>query len=256
MNDLTPVLAETVTFDYSALPADVASDARAVAERIRSHDTQAYAAAVEIGHELIHMRDRLEHGQFLAWIEAECGFSKTAAYRSMDVAERLPDKLPTVGSLPLTAAYKVAARSTPEPVRQEVVRRIEAGEWLATATVKDMVLRAKHAEREAKVTAEERKKRELRARRERRSKEQREAEWKRQEEERKAERQRRFGAAETAAALVLSKIGDDLERLASSLRDAEIRDFVTLIAEAAGVAPSEWWNMELKRNGIHREGAP
>ena len=76
---------------------------------------------IEVGRELSDQQSSMGRGNFLTWIEAEFSMSQSAAYRFMDVHKRLGDKLPTVGSLAPTALYALAAPSTPEPVRTEVV---------------------------------------------------------------------------------------------------------------------------------------
>ena len=59
-------------FDYGLVEADVADQARQAAERIRGHEQ---AATVEIGRELVAMKDALGHGHFLPWLEAEFGYT-------------------------------------------------------------------------------------------------------------------------------------------------------------------------------------
>jgi AMMECR1 domain-containing protein len=70
-------------FDYSVLSADVAKDASAVAERIRERHR---ASIVETGRDLIAMKEKLGHGNFLPWTAAEFGWSRQTAHRFMNVA--------------------------------------------------------------------------------------------------------------------------------------------------------------------------
>ncbi|MFD2676972.1 DUF3102 domain-containing protein [Camelimonas lactis] len=83
---------------------------------------------IEVGRELIQQKKDLGHGNFLPWIEAEFGMSRFTADRFMNVAERLGDKCSSVQHLGSTALYALAAPSTPEPVRTEVLERAASGE--------------------------------------------------------------------------------------------------------------------------------
>lgn len=58
-------------------------------------------------------KERLPHGSFLPWIEAEFDMSLAAATRFMNVARAYADKLVTVTNLPPTALYELAAPKTP-----------------------------------------------------------------------------------------------------------------------------------------------
>jgi hypothetical protein len=70
---------------------------------------------------------------FLPWIEAEFEMSQSAAYRFINVAEQYSGKLLTVGSLSPKALYELAAPSTPPEAREEIERRVAAGEIVSAA---------------------------------------------------------------------------------------------------------------------------
>jgi hypothetical protein len=57
---------------------------RLAADRI--HKLQR-AAVIEVGRELIAIKHRVEHGQFVEWIERECRMSIRTAQRAMQAAE-------------------------------------------------------------------------------------------------------------------------------------------------------------------------
>ena len=130
-------------FDYAALPPDLASRQQERAARIAGILRRTVEAAGEIGHELIAAQEELEHGQFLEWIERAVGLSKSSAYRFMDMARAFGPKLPTLGSLPMAVVQKLSEKSTPEPVRAAVLRRIEAGETVQPAKILDEVREAR-----------------------------------------------------------------------------------------------------------------
>jgi mannose/cellobiose epimerase-like protein (N-acyl-D-glucosamine 2-epimerase family) len=93
------------------------------------------ADIIEIGRDLIAQKGALGHGNYLAWIEAEFGMSDQTARRFTHVAGTVGGKSNIVLDLPPSVLYALAAPSTEEPVREEVIRRAEAGEKVTTADV-------------------------------------------------------------------------------------------------------------------------
>lgn len=112
--------------------------------RIKSLARTTAQSIVEIGGLLIEAKKRVEHGEFLKWIEKAFQWSEQTARNFMNVA-RMP-KSTTVVDLPidLKALYFIAAPNIPEPVRTEVIRRAEAGEPVTHEQVK--LLRRKYEE--------------------------------------------------------------------------------------------------------------
>jgi Protein of unknown function (DUF3102) len=111
------------------------------AEAIRALRKQTIENIIEIGRRLVDVRDNLlEHGEWLPWLEREFAWSRQTADHFIHVYEAR-DKLPTVGNLelPITALYLLAAPSTPDSARQEISARIEAGESVAIAEVKQTI---------------------------------------------------------------------------------------------------------------------
>lgn len=117
--DLNPYIRPA--FDYSVVETAVAGQARQAAARIRGHEK---SAAVEIGRELIAMKEALPHGQFIPWIEAELGYSRRTATNLMQVAAEFGDetKWATVSHLPARVLYQLASPSTPATVREAVLK--------------------------------------------------------------------------------------------------------------------------------------
>lgn len=209
-----------VGFDYSSLPDALAQRQQDRASRIARILRTTVEAAGEIGRELLAAQSELEHGQFLQWVERATGLSKSTAYRFMDIAGAFGERLPTVGSLPLTVVQKLAEKSTPEPVRVAVLTRIEAGETVQPREILEQVRVAKDEAR--KVAAEEKEA----ARREAMTPEQREEEdalassgarrkaaRARKEEqirrEQQKERDEREALAAEAAGILVDALGED-----------------------------------------------
>lgn len=220
MLTLTEQTAPAAAFDYSALAPDLAERQRQRAARIGNLSRKTVEVIGEIGHELLAAQEEMEHGTFLRWVDSELQMSKSSAYRFMDVARTFGEKLPTVGSLPLTVVHKLAERSTPEPVRAAVLKRIEAGETVQAETIvreireaKDEAQRQAASEREearqAALTPEQKDKedaRNLRGKRQREAKERVEA---RERAERRAKANEDQSEGEVNATYLIERLGAD-----------------------------------------------
>jgi hypothetical protein len=77
---------------------------------------------IEIGRDLIAVKVKLGHGNFGDWIKTEFDFSQETARKFMGVAEKFGD-IPTLLEFKPAILYALAAPSTPESVRQEVIER-------------------------------------------------------------------------------------------------------------------------------------
>jgi hypothetical protein len=117
-----------------------------VAQRVRKRLKNMSADVVEIGRELHLVKQRLEHGCFLGWVEKACGLSARTAQLMMRAAEWAEGRHEIIAHLEPTAIYLLAAPSTPEAVRQQVMSRLEEGQTLAPRLVKDMIRAAKRKE--------------------------------------------------------------------------------------------------------------
>jgi hypothetical protein len=102
------------------------------------------ANILEIGRELQAVKQRLEHGQFLNWVQAACMLSARSAQLMMKAAARAEGKDEIVAHLEPTAIYLLAAPSTPETVRQRVMSQLEAGQRPAPQVIKSMIRAAKY----------------------------------------------------------------------------------------------------------------
>jgi Protein of unknown function (DUF3102) len=95
---------------------------------------------VIIGRNLVEAKKICPHGEWLPWLKREFDWSHSTADRFMQVY-RQKDKLPTVGNfdIPLNVLYLLAAPSTPPEARQEIKDRIEGGEHVSAAQVKEAI---------------------------------------------------------------------------------------------------------------------
>jgi hypothetical protein len=137
MNELFPV---QLSFDVS-LPER--------AQRIRDLVGVARTCIIEIGRELIAAKAEVKHGEWLAWLADEFGWSDSTAANYMNVAR----KFPTLGNMTgitidATALYALSAPEVPQEARDEAVERAEDGEHISKADAEALITGALQAERQ------------------------------------------------------------------------------------------------------------
>src|SRR5918912_824865 len=122
------VVIEPQPFDYSSLEGKTAEKVQAAAERIRQTVKRTIEDIIEIGNELLAVKEALEHGQFGAWLRAEFGWTDRTARNFMGVAEQFGSKTETISDLiEPTAAYLLAAPSASDEARQAAIGLAEEG---------------------------------------------------------------------------------------------------------------------------------
>ena len=124
-------------FDYAALDRATEVAARSDAALIKGLMRRTAEDVIEVGSALMRQRKAMPR-LFLLWIRAEFDMSQSAAYRFINVAERYDGKLPSLGSLNIEAVYELAAPSTPPEVREEIERRVAAGELVNATDVRTL----------------------------------------------------------------------------------------------------------------------
>ena len=90
---------------------------------------------IEIGRRFTEAKALAGHGDWLPWLEREFGWSEDTALRFMQVYEMSKSRNLRDLNLRVSGLYLLAAPSTPEPARTEVIERAEAGEHLTHARV-------------------------------------------------------------------------------------------------------------------------
>ena len=130
-------------FDYSPLDTKIAEQARSTADRIRERLKKTLEDLIEVGNDLLLVKEALPHGQFLPWLRAEFGWSERTAQNFMSVAESF--KSAKFADLPIqpSAAYLLAAPAVPDSARQVAIEKAEAGEEITFSAAKEIVAEAK-----------------------------------------------------------------------------------------------------------------
>src|SRR5262249_45505819 len=136
-----------VGFNYDLLEAKVAEKVRTSADRIRERVKKTVEDIIEVGNDLLAVKEALEHGQFGPWLRAEFGWSERTAQNFMSVAERF--KSAKIADWPIRpgAASFLAAPAVPDEARQVAVEKAEAGEEITVATAREIVAEAKKKRR-------------------------------------------------------------------------------------------------------------
>jgi N6-adenosine-specific RNA methylase IME4 len=118
------------------------------AERIRALGRRVIAdvikSVIEIGRLLVECRDHpdMKHGGWLPWLKREFGWSDQQARRFIHVYELSREgKFNNLLNLdlPISALYLLAAPSTPESARTEVIERASVGERLRIDEVRAII---------------------------------------------------------------------------------------------------------------------
>lgn len=152
--ELVPVV---VGFNYE-LVGDAADKVRSSAEKIRRTVQKTIEDIIEVGQELMAVKEAVGHGHFGPWLRAEFGWTERTAQNFMNVAEQFGPKAKLISDFTIqpTAAYLLAAPSVPEKAREAAVERAEAGEEITTGVAKEIIakVRKRAARRTKAVPAE------------------------------------------------------------------------------------------------------
>jgi len=124
-------------FDYSTLAPDLQVEVKTATERIKLRMKRTAEDIIEIGKDLISIKEKLSHGDFLPWIKSEFEMSEPTAKRLMSVARRFPEIAQIERFAPSTL-YELAAPSTSDEVVEQVIEKAEKGEKITAKQVKDL----------------------------------------------------------------------------------------------------------------------
>jgi hypothetical protein len=123
MNEVAPILAEHIA-------------------EIRRLGKRMIADIVEIGRRLTECQEIVGHGSWAAWLEVNFSWSDRTALNFMRVFELSKSEIISdfgQVDLPVTALYLLAAPSTPEAVRTEILGRAKTGDDVSVEDVKEAI---------------------------------------------------------------------------------------------------------------------
>jgi hypothetical protein len=123
------------TYDYTTLSADIAALLKCTAEKIHQHQRRNSREIIELGADLIRVKEALGHGRFGEWFQAEFGWTIRTAQNYMSAAQAFGANCETVSYLPPKTVYQLSARSTPKNIVGEIVGMLEHGKHVDAADV-------------------------------------------------------------------------------------------------------------------------
>ena len=106
---------------------------------IKKSERRASEAIIQAGEHLIAMKDMLQHGQWLDWLQTEFQMSQPTASRMMAVAEKFGSKVFNLNNLQPSVLYMLAGDSVPEPAREAVFNTAAAGVKVTIADAKAVI---------------------------------------------------------------------------------------------------------------------
>lgn len=129
---------EPAVFDYSELDSEIRELVQQRADEIRSRLKLTAQEVVEIGERLIEVKSKVGHGKFGKWLLAEFDWTDRTARQFMAVAERFKSENFSDLKIAPSALYLLAAPSTPESARAEVLALAEAGATITYSLARDI----------------------------------------------------------------------------------------------------------------------
>ncbi|MEH2178725.1 DUF3102 domain-containing protein [Nostoc sp.] len=140
MNKLKKHSQVVTGFDYEILNSEqrivIQQRTGEIKERLRRSAQDIW----EIGQKLADVRSRLKHGQFETWLKAEFGWSRRTAYNFINVYEAFAERANFAQiDIATSALYLLAAPSTPENVREEILQRAMEGETLTHKSIRQVI---------------------------------------------------------------------------------------------------------------------
>ena len=144
-------------YHKSMLSGSVAAEVEAATTRIKDRLSRLVPDIIETGRDLQEVKDKLEHGQFKAWLSASFNMTTRTAQKYMRAAALIGDKSELSSYLTANTIYLLSVPSTPESVQQKVIDAVNSGDAPKPAEVRDMVLEAKEQKRQERTKEQRRK---------------------------------------------------------------------------------------------------
>ncbi|MGK7947278.1 MAG: DUF3102 domain-containing protein [Xenococcaceae cyanobacterium] len=146
------------SFDYSSLDKETSSFIQSRTFEIKKLIKRSVEDIINIGNNLIEVKERLGFGNFYDWLEVEFNWTSRTAVRFMSVAQRFnSDNVSDLNNILPSALYQLAAPSTPDEAVTEALERAKVGETIdpktAQAIKSKYKAKAKEKETESIITS-------------------------------------------------------------------------------------------------------
>lgn len=138
-------MSQPTQFDFAVLDETTAAFVSARTREIRALVKRSAADIIEIGQKLIEVKERLPHGEFGRWVDAEFGWQERMAQNFMRVAETFKSANFADLDIAPSALYLLAAPSTPEAAVEEAVTQASNGTAVTYTAARELVERHKES---------------------------------------------------------------------------------------------------------------
>jgi hypothetical protein len=108
-----------------------AAELEEAAQRIKSLRCAATEHAVEIGRELLRIKENLPRGAFVKWVEKACEFKIRTAQDLMKLAREVDSNTKLVALMVPSTLRVYLSKTTPPAVRTSILKRLENGEYVS-----------------------------------------------------------------------------------------------------------------------------
>jgi Protein of unknown function (DUF3102) len=120
-----------------------AAELEEAAQRIKSLRRAATEHAVEIGRELLRIKESLPRGAFVKWVERACEFKIRTAQDLMKLAREADTNTKLVALMVPSTLRVYLSKTTPPAVRTSILKRLESGEYVSRNELYSEALNAK-----------------------------------------------------------------------------------------------------------------
>ena len=137
------------TFDYTTLEKETADFVLQETVKIQTLIKQTVEGIIETGERLSKVKQRLKHGEFMAWVENEIKCHYSTALHFMRVWQTFGEQKEQISNVGINVSvlYLLSAPSTPEELRTEIVKMAKAGNPVSFAEAKR--LKKEYSERKS-----------------------------------------------------------------------------------------------------------
>jgi len=120
-----------------------AAELEEAAQRIKSLRRAATEHAVEIGRELLRIKENLPRGAFVKWVEKACEFKIRTAQDLMKLAREADSNAKLVALMVPSTLRVYLSKTTPPAVRTSILKRLENGEYVSRNELHSEAMNAK-----------------------------------------------------------------------------------------------------------------
>lgn len=133
------VSVSAVRYNYEGIAEADAIEIHKIVRRIRTRERNLVTDMLATGADLIAVKSKLRHGQFKDWLKAEFDLAERSAQvymRAAQVFNTMPDVAHVLGP---ASIRRLSAKSTPDHVRESVIRDVRSGKAPSAKDIDDQI---------------------------------------------------------------------------------------------------------------------